>query len=517
MGLTPYARDQETPSGSRRSGAGRVPGPSGSADWERSGSSPGAGRRRPASRGLIRGLTVANDGLPYAGDGPRFATVSTKASRTTARFDFHLARRASVSLVDSRDGSGGCVGAALGRRGDDACASRTQSSVRDIERCTGRPRPPCNRAPTSRGSRRDAPGVPAETMHTVVRVLGVEAAFATRSALPGDHTMLVVRTDAKTLGVQMLRSGPETEPTYANNEIKGVAGGDRLDVDWTAHANAPAPLPLDIGADWPSGVYAARLDADDGRVGFAPIIVRPPAPRQGSPSRSRRAPGARTTSTMPTVTDGATRGTRVGRPGTPTWPGRTPRAACRIAIAATTSPSSTGSRRRGRPSTRMPTRTSSAFASPEALRASYDLIVFPGHTEYVSTRLYDLVEGFRDLGGNLLFLSANNFFRRVDRRDHVLTLIDEWRDLGRPEAALARQPVPRERPRPEARAVHRGRCRPGALGVRWNRIGQRLDLRSLRDRDRCARPGVTARDPGPGDDPGSLRAGPVRRDDLLRA
>ena len=54
----------------------------------------------------------------------------------------------------------------------------------------------------------------------------------------------------------------------------------------------------------------------------------------------------------------------------------------------------------------------------------------------MSTRLYDLVEGFRDLGGNLLFLSANNFFRRVDRRDHVLTLIDEWRDLGRPEAGL---------------------------------------------------------------------------------
>ena len=76
------------------------------------------------------------------------------------------------------------------------------------------------------------------------------------------------------------------------------------------------------------------------------------------------------------------------------------------------------------------------FASPEALRASYDLIVFPGHTEYVTAKLYDLVEGFRDLGGNLLFLSANNFFRRVDRHDHVLTLIDEWRDLGRPEAAL---------------------------------------------------------------------------------
>ena len=50
--------------------------------------------------------------------------------------------------------------------------------------------------------------------------------------------------------------------------------------------------------------------------------------------------------------------------------------------------------------------------------------------------MYDLVSGFRDRGGNLAFLSANNFFRRVDKQDSVLTLVDEWRDLGRPEAAL---------------------------------------------------------------------------------
>jgi N,N-dimethylformamidase beta subunit-like, C-terminal len=76
------------------------------------------------------------------------------------------------------------------------------------------------------------------------------------------------------------------------------------------------------------------------------------------------------------------------------------------------------------------------LATSAALRAAYDLLVFPGHTEYVTTRLYDLVEGFRDAGGNLLFLSANNFFRRVDRASTRLALVDEWRDLGRPESAL---------------------------------------------------------------------------------
>ena len=47
-------------------------------------------------------------------------------------------------------------------------------------------------------------------------------------------------------------------------------------------------------------------------------------------------------------------------------------------------------------------------------RRAYDLVVFAGHHEYVTTREYDLVEGYRDLGGNLMFLSANNYFWRVD-------------------------------------------------------------------------------------------------------
>ena len=51
-------------------------------------------------------------------------------------------------------------------------------------------------------------------------------------------------------------------------------------------------------------------------------------------------------------------------------------------------------------------------------------------------REYDAVERFRNLGGNLIFLSANNFFWRVTRADDVLTQVAMWRDIGRPEAAL---------------------------------------------------------------------------------
>ena len=49
---------------------------------------------------------------------------------------------------------------------------------------------------------------------------------------------------------------------------------------------------------------------------------------------------------------------------------------------------------------------------------------------------YDAVQRYRDLGGNLAFLSANNFFWRVNRRGDQIDRIGLWRDLGRSEAAL---------------------------------------------------------------------------------
>jgi hypothetical protein len=54
----------------------------------------------------------------------------------------------------------------------------------------------------------------------------------------------------------------------------------------------------------------------------------------------------------------------------------------------------------------------------------------------VTTLEYDAVQRFRDLGGNLAFLSANNFYWRVDRHGSVIVRIRHWRELGRPEAAL---------------------------------------------------------------------------------
>jgi hypothetical protein len=54
----------------------------------------------------------------------------------------------------------------------------------------------------------------------------------------------------------------------------------------------------------------------------------------------------------------------------------------------------------------------------------------------VTTREYDVIAGFRNRGGHLIFLSANNFFWRIVRHGNVMTRTRRWRELGRPEAAL---------------------------------------------------------------------------------
>jgi hypothetical protein len=75
------------------------------------------------------------------------------------------------------------------------------------------------------------------------------------------------------------------------------------------------------------------------------------------------------------------------------------------------------------------------FVSGRQLRRSYRLIVFPGHTEYVTPGVYRNVRQYRRFGGHLIFLSANNFYWRVLRRGRSIVRSGRWRDLGLPEAA----------------------------------------------------------------------------------
>jgi N,N-dimethylformamidase beta subunit-like protein len=384
---------------------------------------------------VLSGLRVRSSGAPFAGDGATLATVSAAQGRGTAHIGFALARPARVTLDILSTGQG--VASEQPSTVAETSLREKSLSLRagSHELAWTPPAGIAARTYVARVTATPAHGKP-QTARVVVRVLGVDAAFAVRSVTPGESATLVVRTDAQSLSAQMLRSGPEPEMTDTDTEIKGVPYGSAVALDWRGHGNAPSPVSIATGTDWPSGVYAARLDADDGRVGFAPLVVRPAAPT------------ARVAVVMPTTTWGAYNFYDADGDG---W-GDTWYARWRTKQADLTRP---------QPSRGVPYHYRSydlgfqrwlaqtgktvdtygdedleLFATPQDLRAAYDLLVFPGHTEYVTERVYDLVQGFRDLGGNLMFLAANNFFRKVTRVHGVATLVDEWRNLKRPESAL---------------------------------------------------------------------------------
>ena len=398
---------------------------------------PRAGAVRPES--LVSDVRVES-AVPFLGDNPFLATLGGVVGRTTARLRFRLARPAVVTLETLVTGQGVASE-------QPATVGQTGLATRRVSLDAGRHSLEWSPDPTMpartyilrlKAQVRGGPVAGFRTrasVSSVVRVLGVDAGFVARSAVSGQRARLVVRTDARVLTVHVIHCGPEPEPTYSNNELKGVPITEPSDVDWSTKGSRPASIDVSV-ADWPSGLYAVRLEADDGRVGFAPLVVRPAAPTQ------------RIAIVLPTTTwqaynfyDGDGDG----------W-GDTWYARWKTTYMDLSRPHAN----RG-----VPYRFRSydlgflhwlyrtkrqfdvyadedieRFPNPAALRAAYDLLVFPGHTEYVTTRVYDLVSGFRDRGGNLVFLSANNFFRRVDRDGQTLRLVDEWRDLRRPEAAL---------------------------------------------------------------------------------
>ena len=261
----------------------------------------------------------------------------------------------------------------------------------------------------------------------------VEAAFTRESYAPGATARLVLSNAGRGIRLQILRSGPERVVTRSDVTMNGIPVSPRRSI---GASSGRRTVDIRIG-EWPSGLYFARLRAADGRVGFAPFVVAP-----------RQLGAHRVAVVMPTLTwqaynlrdeDGngigdswyahwQTKTARLGRPylsrGVPynfrrydlpflTWLARMRK---RVDVLAQSD--------------------LEAAPSSRALAAAYDLIVFPGHHEYVTRREYDLVEGFRDLGGNLAFLSANNYFWEVVRHRGSITKTRLWRDLGRPEASL---------------------------------------------------------------------------------
>jgi N,N-dimethylformamidase beta subunit-like protein len=259
----------------------------------------------------------------------------------------------------------------------------------------------------------------------------VRAAFLRESYRAGEHARLVIYSNARGVRLRVFRAGSEHRRIAVRDAMLGTPYGD---VRWLGSVRRGRILTLRLGA-WPSGLYFARIVGTGRKVGYAPFVVRP-----------RRLGENRAAVILPTQTwqaynfsddDGDGKedtwyagGTsaRTGRPyenrGVPTnyrrydqpfvcWLDATGLEVDYLAQADLN---------------RVP--------DGRLLARAYDLIVFPGHHEYVTAREYDAITTFRNAGGNLLFLSANNFFWKVSRRGNLMTRVQQWRKLGRPEAAL---------------------------------------------------------------------------------
>src|SRR5579862_5379841 len=347
---------------------------------------PGRVRATLFHRELLSAVSIHNGAKPYAGDGPLLTTVSAGGAngRTEAVVRFVLGRPAMVQLAVLDENANvtdhaGTTNPAL------TVATQEQSLPAGAHELSWAPS--VSQAPTTYAlvlTVTDSGGRIARH-RTVARVLGLDAAFTQRSYAPGEAGTLVVASDVESFTAQVFRAGTESVPTYANNVMNGVPAGDPGDVLWTGNADAPAPIPVSVGA-WPSGLYFVQLTAGD-LVGYAPFVVRPTTPTQ------------KIAVVVPTNTWGAYNFY-------------------------------------DRNVDYYADDDLGSFPDGDALRAAYDLVVFPGHSEYVTWHAYDVVERYRDLGGNLMFLSANNFFRRVDPHGSTLHLIGLWRALGKPEAGL---------------------------------------------------------------------------------
>jgi hypothetical protein len=222
------------------------------------------------------------------------------------------------------------------------------------------------------------------------------------------------------LGLAVLHVGEESRWGGYDERVRA-----RVVARWDARGRAR--LRIRLQRRWPSGVYLARLTTRAGYVTYAPFVVR----RRSNPLR--RVAVVVPTNTWQAYNFRDADGDGVGdtwyaghgrhsvdmtrpfpRPGLPRYFRNAAVPFLRWL-----------ERHRMRP----------AFLSdddlPRALHR-YRLLVFASHEEYVTPGVYAAVSRF---AGNVMFLSANNFFSHVAREGDRLVRIGRWRDEARPESA----------------------------------------------------------------------------------
>jgi N,N-dimethylformamidase beta subunit-like, C-terminal len=255
----------------------------------------------------------------------------------------------------------------------------------------------------------------------------IQAVFVQRSRAPGEVAQLVVRTPPRRFRVQMFHAGQERRRTRRDDVMGGkpVAPPMRVEARDTSRLSVRVPI-----GRWQSGLYFARLTAANHRLGYAPIVVRPR--RLGSeqiavvlPTNTWQAYNLRDDDgngvgdswyadsdvdsvdlTRPFLDRGVPPHFRAYDAGFLRWLARTGKHPDFVSD------------------------DDLERVSAAELSRLYDVVIFSGHEEYVTTHVFELIRRYSELGGNLAFLSANNFFYRVVRKGQRIYRTRRWRDLG---------------------------------------------------------------------------------------
>jgi hypothetical protein len=388
-----------------------------------------------ATEAAVTDISLTNGGHPFAGDNRLLTTITPNGDglRDSATIHFRLSSPAVVQLQ---------IATVRARRPKTV-------ETRTVQLGAGRHSlvwaPPAKTEPRTYLALLRVRGVTygalrhsqaGKLVTPVIRVRGIDAAFAKESYIPGSTARLTIATDARSLRLEFLRSGPGHDPRLTNFDVFGPKNGEPVSFSWN-HPDAPSTIDVPIGS-WPSGVYFARLTADDGRVGYAPLIIRP-----------ERLGEHRVAVVMPTFTWQAynfedENGDGWGETWYASWDNHATVRLGRHYVGKGIPPYFRQYDLnflhwlawRGHDVDYLSDTDVASAQSAAALARAYDLIVFPGHHEYVTPREFQLMRGYRNLGGNLAYLSANNFYWHTVRHGDLLRRTATYRSIGQPESEL---------------------------------------------------------------------------------
>jgi len=391
----------------------------------------------------LLGLRISNGGTPFAGDTPWLTTVSPNGDgfRERALIRFALDQPAAVEIravateetqrpvqtvwhLRRRLGAGPHV---IVWRPKRTTPDRTYLLRFVVTGASGARRVYGFEPPRSRKL----------TSGLVVRVQGVEVGFLARSYPIGGEATVAITTDARRVKLQLFSLATVPRPTVRDLRTGGVAVAPPVQIDWQRRGTATRYVQISHAGVAKSGLYFLRVTTGDGRVGYAPVVLRP-----RSLGEHRVAVVLSTNTWQASNFDdesgdgwgdswnvgAANRTVDLRRPyldfgvparfrdwglGFSSWLNRT-----------------------GKSVDFLSDDDLDRVRTGDALRRAYDLVVFPGREEYVTGHVYDVVRRYRDLGGRLMFLSAGNFSWKVKREGQLLRRVGMWRNLARPEASL---------------------------------------------------------------------------------